>query len=140
MSYASAGALQTALYQFLTDDAEVMALTGGAVFDAAPPGTPAGTHLVLGEEEVIDRSDITGPGAEHRFTLSVRSDASGFVQAKAVAARLAVIVPEAALDLAPGGRLVAIWFYRAQARRAEGGTVRRVDLRFRARVEGLNGN
>ncbi len=137
MSYASAGALQAALYQFLTADAPLMALTGGAVFDAAPPGTPTGTHLVLGAEEVIDRSDISGPGAEHRFTLSVRSNATGFAQAKAVAARLAVIVPEAALDLAPSGRLVAIWFDRAQARRLDGGAVRRVDLRFRARVDGL---
>ncbi|MGY6536668.1 MAG: DUF3168 domain-containing protein [Pararhodobacter sp.] len=140
MSYGAAVALQAALYQFLVADTEIMALTGGAVHDAAPPGASAGTHLVLGEEEVIDRSDISGPGAEHRFVLSVRSDAAGFAQAKAVAARLAVIVPDAALDLAAidpaAGRLVAIWFDRAVARRAEGGAVRRVDLRFRARVQG----
>lgn len=135
MSYTSAGALQAALYQHLTDDAELMALIGGAIFDAAPPGTPSGTHLVLGEEEAIDRSDISGPGTEHRFTLSVRSDGAGFAQAKAVAARLGQIVPDAPLELGQG-RLVGLWFDRAQARRSDGGAVRRIDMRFRARVEG----
>ena len=135
MSYTSAGALQAALYQYLADDGALMALIGGALYDAAPPGTPSGTHLVLGEEEAIDRSDISGPGAEHRFTLSVRSDASGFAQAKAVAARLGAIVPDAPLDLAQG-RLVGLWFDRAQARRMDGGAVRRIDLRFRARIQG----
>ena len=135
MSYTSATALQEALYQYLADDAALMALIGGALYDAAPPGTPSGTHLVLGEEEVIDRSDISGPGAEHRFTLSVRSDAAGFTDAKAVAARLGEIVPDAALTLAEG-RLVGMWFDRAQARRLDGGAVRRIDLRFRARVQG----
>ena len=135
MSYTSAVALQEALYQYLVADTELMALTGGAIHDAAPPGTPAGTHLVLGEEEAIDRSDISGPGAEHRFTLSVRSDAAGFAQAKAVAARLGAIVPDAPLALAEG-RLVGLWFDRAVARRADGAAVRRIDLRFRARVQG----
>ena len=33
------------------------------------------------------------------------------------------------------GRLVGIWFRRADARRREQGTMRRIDLSFRARVE-----
>ena len=52
-----------------------------------------------------------------------------------MAARLGEIVPDAALTLAEG-RLVGMWFDRAQARRLDGGAVRRIDLRFRARVQG----
>mgnify|MGYP000846922646 CR=1 FL=1 len=41
-----------------------------------------------------------------------------------------------AKGIGEGGRVVAIWFHAAQARRAEGGALRRIDLRFRVRVEG----
>lgn len=135
MSYSSGAALQAAVFQRLAGDAELAALTGGAIHDAPPPGTPQGTHVVLGPEEVIDRSDISGPGAEHRFTVSVLSDAAGFVTAKTVAARISALLDGAGLDLA-AGRLVGLWFHQAQARRAEGGALRRVDLRFRARIQG----
>ena len=33
------------------------------------------------------------------------------------------------------GRLVGLWFLRAQAQRLGQGAVRRIDLRFKARVE-----
>ena len=91
--------------------------------------------MVLGDEDAIDRSDISGPGAEHRVLVSVVSDAAGFLTAKTAAARIAEIVP-AATPVLSTGRVVAIWFHQAQARRAEGGAVRRIDLRFRVRVEG----
>ncbi|MFN3953154.1 MAG: DUF3168 domain-containing protein [Pararhodobacter sp.] len=134
MSYMSAPALQAAVYAHLSGDAELAALVE-AIHDAPPPGTPGGTHVVLGPEEVIDRSDVTGPGAEHRFMVSVLSDAPGFLPAKQAAARIAALLPGAALELA-AGRLVDLWFHQAQARRLDGGAVRRIDLRFRARIEG----
>ncbi len=135
MSYQSAGALQEALYTALTGDAALMGLLAGGVHDAPPPGTPQGTYGVIGVEDAIDRSDITGPGSEHRVVISVVSDASGFLTAKSAAARISQILPDTQPVLA-SGRIVAIWFHQARARRVEGGTVRRVDLTFRVRVEG----
>lgn len=135
MSYFSAAAVQTAVFTLLSGDAVLAGLVPGGVFDAPPPGTPQGTYVVLGEEEVIDRSDQTGPGAEHRLLVQVVSDAAGFLTAKAAAARISALLPGAMPTLATG-RVVAIWFHQAQARKAEGGAVRRIDLRFRVRVEG----
>ncbi|MCB1408720.1 MAG: DUF3168 domain-containing protein [Rhodobacter sp.] len=135
MSYQSAAAVQVALFDLLSGDATLAGLVPGGLFDAPPPATPQGTYVVLGDEDAIDRSDISGPGAEHRVLVSVVSDAAGFLTAKTAAARIAEIVP-AATPVLSTGRVVAIWFHQAQARRAEGGAVRRIDLRFRVRVEG----
>ena len=135
MSYLSAASVQSAVFTLLSGDATLAGLVPGGVFDAPPPGTPQGTYVVLGEEEVIDRSDATGPGAEHRLLVQVVSDAAGFLTAKAAAARISALLPGAMPALATG-RVVAIWFHQAQARKAEGGAVRRIDLRFRVRVEG----
>lgn len=139
MSYAVAEALQGAIFARLTGDAALGALVGGAVHDAIPPGTAPGTFVLIGPEEARDASDISGAGAEHRFTISVITTATGFQTAKAVAVAvsdaLAVPLPELAR-----GRLVGLWFQRAVARRdgagAQGaGEVRRIDMIFRARVE-----
>jgi hypothetical protein len=135
MSYQSTAALQTALFALLDGDATLAVLVPGGVHDAPPPGTPQGTYVVLGEEETIDRSDVTGPGAEHRVLISVLSDADGFATAKAAAARIAQLLPGQTPTLSQG-RIVDTWFHNAQARRVEGGTVRRIDLRFRIRIEG----
>jgi len=133
MSYAASATLQGAVFQLLAADPVLAGLVSG-IFDAAPPGTPQGTYVVLGEEEAIDRGDATGPGAEHRLTVSVVSDAAGFLAAKQAAARISALLVWADPALA-GGRVVAIWFLDARARRLAGGTLRRIDLRFRARIE-----
>lgn len=134
MSYASGAAVQTAVFQLLAGDGALGALVGG-VYDAPPPGTPQGSYVILGEDEAIDRGDGTGPGAEHRMTISVVTDAEGFLGAKQAAARISNLLTWAQPGLATG-RVVAIWFQDARARRLEGGTLRRIDLRFRVRVEG----
>ncbi len=134
MSYQSAAAVQVALYGVLTGDTALAGLVPGGIFDAPPPATPQGTYVLIGEEDVIDRSDVSGPGAEHRVLVSVVSDAAGFLTAKAAAARIATILPDTQPTLGTG-RVVAVWFHQAQARRAEGAAVRRIDLRFRVRVE-----
>jgi hypothetical protein len=134
MSYASGAAVQAAVFQLLVGDAALGALVGG-VYDAPPPGTPQGTYVILGEDEAIDRGDGTGPGAEHRLTISVVSDAAGFLAAKQAAARISEVLTWAQPALAVG-RVVTIWFQDVRARRLEGGTLRRIDLRFRVRVEG----
>ncbi|PVH29604.1 DUF3168 domain-containing protein [Pararhodobacter oceanensis] len=135
MSYQSAAALQAALFTQLSADAVLAALLPDGIFDAPPPGTPQGSYCVIGAESVIDRSDSSGPGAEHRVEFCVVSDASGFATAKAAAARISQILPDTQPALSTG-RVVAIWFHEARARRLEGGAVRRIDLKFRIRIEG----
>lgn len=134
MSYASAAALQAAIYQLLAGDAALAALVDG-VHDAAPPGTPQGTYVLIGEDEALERGDATGPGAEHRLTVAVVSDAAGFQAAKLAGARISDLLAGAQPALSRG-RVVAIWFHDARARRLNGGTIRRIDLRFRVRIEG----
>lgn len=131
MSYGMAQALQAAIYQRLT---AASGLAGITVVDALPKGQGTGTFVVIGPEDVIDRSDKTGRGAEHRFSISVISDAAGFLTAKGVAVAVSDSLIDAPLVLARG-RLVGLWFLKAVARRLEDGKARRIDLTFRARVE-----
>ena len=131
MSYGVAAALQAAVYQLL---AGTGALAGVPIHDAIPPGVGSGTYVLLGPEEVSDQSDNSGGGAEHRFVVSVISDAEGFLAAKAVAAAVSDALVDAALTLGRG-RLVGLRFLRAVAKRRNAGAVRRIDLTFRARVE-----
>ena len=131
MSYGAAAVFQAAIYGVLAADP---ALARVSVVDALPPGTGVGTFVLLGSEEVLDASDKSGGGAEHRFGISVISDATGFLSAKTVAAA----VSDALVDATPAmvrGRIVGIRFVKAVARRLEDGDVRRIDLTFRARIE-----
>lgn len=134
MSYVLAPALQTAIFAYLSADSALQALLNGALYDAIPPATPPATYVLIGPEEAFDRSDKTGHGAEHRLVISVVSNASGFLAAKEIAARICDLLDAPALPLSRG-RLVAMWFERADARKIEGDQTRRIDLRFRARVE-----
>lgn len=131
MSYAAAAALQAAIYGALT---AAPALAGVSIVDAMPPGTTPGTFILIGPEVVLDQSDGTGAGAEHRFTISVISDATGFLTAKTLAAAASTAVLGGGVSLATGS-LVSIRFQRAVARRLDEGTARRIDMTFRARVE-----
>ncbi|MGB3147048.1 MAG: DUF3168 domain-containing protein [Paracoccaceae bacterium] len=134
MSYGVAAALQAAIYQRLVADTALDALINGAIYDAVPPGTPAGTYVSIGPETVRDASSQTERGALHDFSISVVTDAAGFQNAKAIAAAVSDALVGAPLILARG-RLVGLWFQRARARRVEEADVRRIDLFFRARVE-----
>lgn len=133
MSYGNAAALQEAVFARLVGDAPLTALVGGAVYDAAPPGTVSGTYVSLGPEDVLDASDQSGAGARHDFVVSVVSDAAGFAHAKAVAAAVSDALTDANLTLSRG-YLIGLWFLKATARRVDKGNRRRIDLTFRARV------
>ncbi|MEO8531243.1 MAG: DUF3168 domain-containing protein [Deltaproteobacteria bacterium] len=133
MSYAIAAALQAAVFQKLTGDVTLTGLVGTDIYDALPPGTVPVLYVSLGPEDVKDRSDQTGPGAEHFFTVSVISDAAGFQTAKQVAAAISDALHNATLTLSRG-YLTGLWFYQAAARRVGNGSTRRIDLKFRARV------
>jgi hypothetical protein len=134
MSYGMAAALQAAIYQRLRGSSDLDALVGDAVFDAVPSGAAPGLYVLIGPEEVIDRSDKSGAGAEHRFTVSVISDAAGFQAAKTAAVAVSDALADPGLVLSRG-RLVGLWFLKAVAKRAGAAEARRIDLTFRARVE-----
>jgi hypothetical protein len=132
MSYASAAALQEAVFAALTGDAAVLALAGGAIHDALPPGPVPPLYVALGPERVRDVSDGTAGGAVHLFPVTVVSEGAGFAGAKALAAAISDALDGTALTLSRG-RLVSMAFQRARARRVDGG--REIELWFRARVD-----
>ncbi|MGC8202245.1 DUF3168 domain-containing protein [Aliiroseovarius sp. PTFE2010] len=133
MSYGVAAALQSGVYSALSADSALAALVGTNIFDAAPTGTVPALYVSLGPEDVTDRSDKDGSGANHDFTVSVVTDAAGFQTAKEVAAAVSDVLTGAALTLTRG-TCVGIWFMNAKARRVKDGASRRIDLRFRAYV------
>jgi len=134
MTYAIAAALQKAVFERLQSDTTITGLVGSAIYDAIPPGIVGGTYVSLGPEDVRDASDDTGYGAWHEISVSVVTDEAGFSAAKQVAIAVSDTLVDAALTL-DRGHLVALNFYRARARRVQDADVRRIDLRFRARVE-----
>lgn len=134
MSYGMSAALQEAVYARLIGDAGVAAQVGTAVYDAVPVGDVPTLYVSLGPEDVRERCDKTGGGAEHRLSISVVTREPGFQGAKRAAVAVTDALDGADLTLARG-RLVALWFDRARARRVSKGDVRRIDLTFRARVE-----
>ena len=131
MSYRAAAALQSAIFGRL---AGFPALAGVAIVDAIPPGTAPASFILIGPETVTDQADKTSAGAEHRLEISVISDASGFLTAKAIAGSVSAALEGAALTLTLG-RVVSISFVRAVARRLDEGASRRIDMVFRARIE-----
>lgn len=134
MSYGVASALQAAVYQKVSNDPAVTGLVGSAVYDALPPGTLPSTYVTLGPESVREKSDKSGRGALHTITISVVTDGAGFQAAKDVAAAISDALDDSDLSLSRG-TLIYLNFDRALAKLEGTGAQRRIDLRFRARVE-----
>lgn len=131
MSYGVAVALQTAILERL----EAHAALTVPVFDAPTEGALPETFVQIGAEEVRGKSDGSSRGAEHRVTVSVVTSVAGFAEAKTQAVAVSDALDNAPLTLSRG-QLVGLWFERARARRdGKAGRDRRIDLRFRARVE-----
>ncbi len=134
MSYGVAKALQVAVYGRLIADATLTGLVGTAIYDALPTGALPPLYVALGPEVVRDKSDKTGAGAEHEFTVSVVTDTAGFATAKDAAAAVSDALVDAPLTLTRG-ILVSLNFCRAQAARVGSSAIRQINLTFRARVE-----
>jgi hypothetical protein len=132
MSYAATAALQAAVYNAMIDDAAVSALSGGAIFDALPPGPVPSLYVSLGPERVRDRSDKTGQAALHDFPIKIVSTGVGFQTGKSLAAAISDALVGADLTLTHG-RLVELRFLRAIARRISNG--REIDIWFRALID-----
>ena len=134
MSYGMASALQLAVFQHLSVDPTLVGLVGANIFDAVPSGTLPSLYVSLGSEDVKDASDKSGGGAAHEFTVSVVTDAAGFLSAKDAAVAISDALVGANLTLSRG-RLVSLNFLKAKALRVLSDDVRRIDLCFRARLE-----
>lgn len=134
MSYGTAPALQEAVYQRLASDPVLDTLVDGAIYDTVPQGTLPPVYVTLGPEEARVRSDRSGGGAWHRFTVSVIAGSAGFHSAKKVAAAISDALVDAPLQLSRG-RMSGLHFFRARAQREGSGALRRIDLIFRARVD-----
>ncbi|MEM7718986.1 MAG: DUF3168 domain-containing protein [Pseudomonadota bacterium] len=134
MSYGASSALQAAVFEMLRADVTLAALVGLAIHDELPPGPVSGTLVSLGEGEVRDLSDITGGLGDHRFDVSVISDAEGFATAKAAAEAVSDVLT-GAVPVLSRGRVVNLSFLKARARRVRAGQIRRIDMTFRAIVE-----
>ncbi|RYH03374.1 DUF3168 domain-containing protein [Salipiger sp. IMCC34102] len=132
MSYAMTLALQEALYQRLSTDADLGALVGGHVYDALPGGALPDLYVVLGAEKARDASDAGGAGAVHEFTVSVLTERDGFAAAKAAAAAISDAL-DAPLALSRG-RVLGLRFHKAAAARVGSNERRRIDLTFHARL------
>lgn len=134
MSYGVSAALQEAVYQRLAGDVALGALVGDAIYDAVPQGTLPAIYVVLGAEQVTDRSDQTGRGARHEMTVSVITDVASFATAKQAAGAVSDALSDAAMTLSRG-HLVAMNFHKARAARLGGSEQRQIDVTFRALVE-----
>ena len=134
MSYGVSAALQEAVFQRLSSDTALGAIVGDAIYDAVPPGALPPIYVVLGAEQVTDRSDQTGRGARHEMTVSVITDLASFSTAKQAAGAISDALADAELSLSRG-HLVAMNFHKARAARQGGGAERQIDVIFRALVE-----
>lgn len=136
MSYSGSFGLQQAVYQRLSTDTVLGGLVGSDIYDALPVGAVPALYVSLGPERVKDASSGSAGGAAHEFVVSVVTDASGFAVAKSVAAAVSDALVDAPLSLSRG-TLVGLWFTKARAQRTGGGDTRRIDLTFRAQIDGL---
>ncbi|WP_172326793.1 DUF3168 domain-containing protein [Mangrovicoccus sp. HB161399] len=134
MSYGVSKALQGAVYEALSGDETLAGLVGAHVFDAPPEGTVPDLYVSLGAEDAAARTDSSGSVTTHRLAVSVIGTVAGFGQLKAAAGAVSDRLDGAGLVL-ERGRLLALDFRRARARRIDGNRGRRIDMWFRAIVE-----
>ena len=131
MSYLSSLAMQRAVFTALEADPTLP----GLVHDSLPPGPVPDMWVMIGDEDVRDRSDVTGRASLHQFTVSVLGDAPGFAEIKRIAGTVCDVLDGSDLSLEQG-HLTHLRFDRARARRAgRSGGLRRIDLRFAARLD-----
>jgi hypothetical protein len=126
-------ALQSAIYQRLAGDTELGAIVGTEIYDSVPKGPMPKLFVLIGEEQVIDASDVTAHGAMHDLSISVLSTADGFLRLKQTASAIIEALSEPDLTMSRG-RVVGLWFKGSQAKRSTAGQ-RRIDLKFKVRLE-----
>lgn len=136
MSYAYSQALQRYVFEALTGSAPLVGIVGDAIFDTAPAGTLPELYVTLGPEKVSDASDVTGSASIHELLISVVSSAVGFSSAKVAAGHVSNALEASGVAL-DGCILTQLRFSRADAKREADGSVRRIDMIFRARMDAI---
>lgn len=126
--------LQEFIYTLLKEDTELAAAVEGHIFDAPPPGPLPASYITLGPEKVSDASDMTVRASLHEVAISVITTETGFVSIKNIAGMVTALLDDQCADL-EDGFLSALRFQRSEAARESDGTIRRVDLVFRARID-----
>jgi len=138
MTYALSWPLQQGIFQLLSTDAQVAALTGGRIYDAplhqAAEVDPEGVYVTLGDEAVRDWSTATDHGAAHLVSIAVQAPRHGFAEAKQVASAVSDAMLNGMIPLSRG-RVVLARFVDARTRRQDNGGLRRIEMRFRILVE-----
>lgn len=138
MTYALSWPLQQGVFQLLSADPGVAALTGGRIHDAPLPpeaeAEPDGIYVTLGDETVRDWSTASDRGAEHLVSIAVHAPRRGYAEAKQAAGAISDALLGGTVTLSRG-RVVLVRFVDARTRRQENGALRRIDMRFRMTVE-----
>jgi len=137
MSYGTSADLQTALFGALSGDANLSAAVDGQIFDSVPSGKTPPLFVAIGEERVVDRSDIAAHAADFLVTISVVGDNRGFLPVKQVAGQVSDILLASQLTM-QRGCVAFLSLDRARAYRSGTERRRRVDLRFRVRVDDIS--
>ena len=135
MTYRLSAALQSAIFDRLSNDPDVDAAFGGAVFDTPPAGELPSLYLTIGSEDVTARDDKSGSGAVHRLALAIVASNSGFFDAKSAAGLVETSLTRPGPWLMDQGRIVDVRFSKARAHQDRSGQTRRIDLQFRVRVD-----
>ncbi|MCG7492072.1 DUF3168 domain-containing protein [Thalassobius sp. Cn5-15] len=132
MTYALAAALQQAVFDRLSNDADLLTLVDG-VYDALPAGTAPDRYVQIGAEKVTPRSDKSGTGARHELQLLIVGQDTGFLPVKLAAVRISDLLQDTPLSLTRG-HLLRLWFLSAEARRDRSDNSRQIILRFAAQT------
>jgi hypothetical protein len=130
----AANALLAAIHTRLSDDAGLMALIGpGGIHDRllSRPTLPA---IVFGDLETRDLSTATEPGEEHFLTLEIWAEGEGRRLAQQIAARVTVLLDDAALSL-EGAVLVSLLRMSSRSRREPKTRHYLCEMRLRAVTE-----
>ncbi|WP_375458886.1 DUF3168 domain-containing protein [uncultured Enterovirga sp.] len=126
--------LQKALVAALKGDADITAVVGDRIYDT-PPMAAAYPYVTLGEDQILpDRGDGGYEGSDVTLTLHVWSRATGFPEAKRVAAATRAALA-GGLTLEAGTRLVDLTFEEARFLREPDGVTSHGVLTFTALTE-----
>lgn len=127
-------ALQRAIHQTLTSDADLTSLLGGAdVYDHVPRGT-AFPYVTFAQTTETDWSTGSCAGNEHLLTLHIWSQARGRRELQRIIARIRTLLHDADLTLS-GFRLINMRHDFSETRREPDGDTLRGLIRFRAVTE-----
>lgn len=130
----AASALQKAIHDRLTADAELTALIGADGICDRLLDHQRLPLVVIEAIESRDRSTATEDGEEHFITLVVWSKAGGHREAQTIAARLRALLHDADLPL-DGFHLVSLLHRSTRVAREGTKALHKAEMRFRAVME-----